>query len=197
MLFDGPLLNDTPFEAESSMPVVIINVECTKIKTDCLKELIIRSRYQKSSDRTVKLQTFGLDKIDCLSEDEKRVWAQEEIRMAKKLGWGDLKIEYLAGAIVISGPGSTLKEAAASLDFLEKPLRAGYSNYTYIGSWSKTTGQTGEVQVFGDYERMLTEARIARERLEATCANTDWFELQEQVRDLRVKLSTHRLQARK
>jgi hypothetical protein len=160
----GPTLAPTPFDAARSLPVLIACSSLVRLGHDEVRELLHRLQKRRS-DGTVKLQTFGLEQVEALDPKAERQWFRAQHREAAEAGWEDLKVEQIGGAIAFHGPAPLLRTAAAALQRLERPLAPNDFNYTYVGEYNPEVGQSGEVQVFGDYKGMLTDARLVREGL--------------------------------
>lgn len=156
----APIVQPTPFDGAPSLPVIFANSDRVTLRHDEVRGLRQRLARGSPSQGTVKLQTFGLDPIDALDDAQRRDWFQERSRTE---GWPDMRVELIGGAIVFYGPPTTLQSTAVWLRSLEHPLRDGDSNYSYIGE-SMNHLPPGEVQVFGDYTAMLTDARLVREQ---------------------------------
>lgn len=175
VVLSGPLLCPTPFDSIRSYPVIIACSDRAHLRNDDASRLLRGLRPHKPPECTVKLQTFGLDHVDSLGRDARREWHEREARDAADRG--ALRVDLVGGAILMQGSAAALRAEAASLLHLERALPPGDSNYDYVGNWTKTRGMPGEVQVFADYEIMLRDAKLARERLsrEAAAVPPDTF----------------------
>lgn len=162
ILLSGALLNPTPFDAAPSLPVILANSERTTLRHDDVALLLKLAAREHHPDGTVKLQTFGLDAIDALEREDRRRWFREQSREAEARGWSDLKVEKIGGAIAFFGPPPLLRQVA-SIKSLERPLSPGGSDQEFIGGDPRFRYFPGEIQVFGDYSAMLTDARLVRE----------------------------------
>lgn len=147
----GSALARTPFDAAPSKPVVLACADRAHLSADDVRRLLDAVR-STSSDATVKLARSSLARA-CERRDD----------LLRTLRWSsddeDLKVTERGGAILFAGTSAILRRAALTLSILEKPLGPRDSDQEFLGpGWPPP----GEVQVFGDYRRMLQDALAAR-----------------------------------
>jgi hypothetical protein len=190
-LLAGTTLAPTPFDAAPSRPVIIACSDRTHLRHDDVAAILKRLRSRRFPDCTVKLRTFGLRHIDEADSGASRRWFREQDRGSRGRA---LRVDLMGGAIVFHGPSATLRVVAASLEGLEQPLPPGDMNYQYIGDDPRRRWPPpGEVQVFGDYRRMLTDARLARDHVEPLAQNACPMVRSERVCEERAQRSYERI----
>lgn len=158
VVLDGDVLEATPFDAAPSRPVLLYDARRTSLDGDDVRALLRALRARRHPEGTVKLRTPGLERSD--EESARPKVTGERYRPKREFGVGT--VCQLGPAIVLRGDAVWLRMHAEMLGFLERPLRAGWSEHCYLGDWSRERGMPGEVQVFGDYRAMLEDARAAR-----------------------------------
>ncbi|NUO48404.1 MAG: hypothetical protein HOV80_06060 [Polyangiaceae bacterium] len=189
----GGTLEDTPFDAAPSRPVVIACTDHTHLRHDAIKELLRRIRRRKHPDGTVKLQVHGLARADALSDGQHKLIVREKREHRR---WPELRVELIGGAIAFLGPAAALRHASMNLDFLEQPLSRGRSNHHYLDR-DRNRWPEGEVQVFADYREMLSDARIERQAAYRELPDMPSHQVDELICERSYIRSLHRLERQK
>lgn len=151
VVLTGSSLARTPFDAAPSRPVVLACSDRAHLSGDDVRRLLDAVR-STSSYATVKLPRASLARAGERRDDLLRSlrWVSDD---------GDLRVTERGGAIFFAGTSAILRRVALTLSILEKPLGPRDSDQEFLGpGWPPP----GEVQVFGDYRRMLQDALAAR-----------------------------------
>jgi hypothetical protein len=194
----GEHLWPTPFDADPSQPILLMPVPLTVPDAHAFRALKDRLPRLGPPDGTVRWQTFGLDQevaarnareghflIPSRNQDARRLWNQE--RMTLCGGW-----------ICYAAPLPILRDQAASVAQISSWMprfNMGYDAYHYLADQGghRHPGD-GEVQIFPDYRRQVSEARVARREVRAESAYADPERLRQAVWDQRDAVAKRRPQ---
>lgn len=194
VLLAGPVLAPTPFDAAPSRPVIIARVDRTPLRNHHVAELLVRMRRRRAPDGTIKPRTFGMNAADA---------AEAAAPQASHSAWHkrheheEPRVDLVGGAIVFRGSSRALRQAALALRGLDEPLQDGKMGYQYVGESHDRPHAAGEVQVFGDYRSMLSDARHAREDVERRGADLSPRHLSDDVCAERAARSARRIERRR
>lgn len=145
VLIDGPFLDPNPFDAEPADPIALVPAHLTALTTTAARALRHR-RWSGPPDGTVRWHTHGLDA------------AIAALSLAGGPRGRPERVARIGGVVVLSAMPETMARLAISV------YRLG--DWAYFGmDYAETHGWTGEVQVFADYRRRVSAARVARREI--------------------------------
>ncbi|ASU83994.1 hypothetical protein CDO52_15450 [Nocardiopsis gilva YIM 90087] len=159
---DPRFLDTNPFDAEPSDAIVFAPTPTSPFGAKAARDLDSRMPTGVG-DGTVRWHTPGLDRfIDHTRHDVQGAW---DAWTAKETGLhrhgDDLTITRRKGLLVFAAAPEILRTwalCAQRMSFAYFPM-----DYEYLDAWRTThRGETGELQVFAEYRRMVSTARIAR-----------------------------------
>ncbi|TDQ05272.1 hypothetical protein [Labedaea rhizosphaerae] len=159
VLIDRPFLDPNPFDAEPSDPVVLAPGPLTPLTAQAARQLRRMLPLRGNPDGTVRLQTPGLDKEIAAV----RRW-REHVSPTARWHYRDpvepfgTRCARLGGVVLFSAPPVILREWAREVYELADWYHGGQS--ASEGMWPG-----GEVQLWGQYHRMVSAARTARRDL--------------------------------
>jgi hypothetical protein len=163
VLIDSPLMVPTPFDADPSSPVVIVNNDLGAFSRAVIKDLRAQLPLSKASDGTVVLQTRGLDQaLENPNEFRDRNRETQLDNHHQQRRW----IDGSHGLVVIAAPPPVLRSWGVELSDLGTWSDEGRS-WEYLDYPDKV----GEVQVLDDFDSMLATAQAARTRAFPDAAN--------------------------
>jgi hypothetical protein len=163
VLIDAPLIVPTPFDADLSSPLVIVNNDLGAFSRAAIKDLLAKLPLSNASDGTVVLQTRGLDQaLENTGEFRDRNQEAQLDNQHQKRRW----IDGSNGLVVIAAPPPVLRTWGVDLSGLGTLSHEGRS-WEYLDYPAKV----GEVQVLDDFDSMLSAAQAARTRLFPDAAN--------------------------
>ena len=155
VLIDRPFLDPNPFDAEPADPIALVPALITPLSTRAARQLRQRLPLREAADGTVRWHTHGLN----AAVAERRA---DRVRPAG--GWREPwipprgfqeRMDRIGGLVTLAAVPTVLKETAADV------YRLG--DYSYEGmAYAEIDGRHGEVQVFRDYRRRVSAARVAR-----------------------------------
>jgi hypothetical protein len=186
VVLHGEHLRPTPFDADPSPPVLLAPAHLTPPDHGAfraLKSLLSSPERLGPPDRTVRLHTFGFDAAEARHEEYHvshghQRWMEQfygrydiprlahSYRGAAARIWSKERMTECGGFLCYTAPPLILRRQAAMVAHL-KPREewSNYSDYHYLAEErarnAKWTAE-GEVQVFRDYRRMVSEAAVAR-----------------------------------
>jgi hypothetical protein len=167
VVVDRRFLAPTPFEAEESVPIVLVPTDCTPFGGAASRELRRLLPRLKSPDGTVRWHTHGLDAA--LADAD--AWWREHRRPP----WDEYayhhhrrRVDHVLhdGLIVLPGSARELRQDAMSIAALAVSP-ATPMDYTYLPRY--------EFQIFHDFRRRVSAARTARREIEALATPPDRF----------------------
>lgn len=157
IVIDQSFLDSTPFEAEPSTPFALVPSRLTHLSSNALKQLRQQLPFRTPAAGTVRWQTPGLARADTRST---RIDRKNEQHQLCRTG----------GLIVFAGTTAILRGWAEFTHRLGEYIDKGM-DYTELDGprWRPD----GEVQIFNDYHRRVSAARVARRELLAEGAEPD------------------------
>jgi hypothetical protein len=157
VLIDRPFLDPNPFDAAPADPIALVPARLTPLRARAAREL--RHRLPLTLPRgTVRWQTPGLLPAIAAQRAER-----ERMPGGWRAPWFEPRgftqhIDRLGGLLVLAATPPVLKDWAATV----YPL----GEYTYRGmDYTELGWPDGEVQVFTDFRRRVSAARVARREI--------------------------------
>ncbi|GAA4067803.1 hypothetical protein [Actinomadura miaoliensis] len=152
IVIDRPFLTSTPFDADPADPIVLVPGWATPFGPDAAGDLKARLPLASAPDGTVRWRTHGLDR----ALDDIRAWFEADSPYWSPDRGG---VERLRGLIVVRPQDRVTARTWAVLSGrMHAPRR--HSRHAYLGPWNH--GHTGEIQIFPDFRRKVSLARLAR-----------------------------------
>ena len=150
ILIDRPFLVPSPFDADPSSPVLLVNSNLGTPRRHALDELRAQLPLTSPSLGTVKLRTVGLDRA---LEDPDGYDDRPEQRAARynPHQWREW-MDRVHGIIVYAAPDAVLRQQAVMIAELPTYFRDGDAA-TYLADPRRSSGARdvqGEVQVFAE-----------------------------------------------
>ena len=156
VLLDSPLIVPTPFDADQSSPIVVVNDELGGFSAAAVEDLQAQLPLLGASDGTVVLQTRGLDQaLENPTEFRDRNQEAQLRKGHQKRRW----IDGSNGLVVIAAPAPVLRTWGVELSGLQSSSRE-----RVIGEYLEDPAKVGEVQMLHDFDAMLATAQAARAR---------------------------------
>ena len=163
MLLDSPLIVPTPFDADQSSPIVVVNNDLGGFSRGAVEDLRAQLPLSAASDGTVVLQTRGLDQaLENPTEFRQRNEEPLLYNEHQRRRW----IDGSNGLVIIAAPPPVLRTWGVDLSDLGTWSHGGAS-WEYLDYPAKV----GEVQVLHDFDTMLAAAQAARSRALPDAAN--------------------------
>jgi hypothetical protein len=156
VLIDSPLIVPTPFDADQSLPIVVVNNDLGGFSRAAADELRAQLPLSAASEGTVVLQTRGLDQaLENTTEFRDRN-QQAEQNEHQQRRW----IDGSKGLVIIAAPPPVLRTWGVDLSDVGAWSHEGMS-------WASLDypAKVGEVQVLHDFDTMLATAQAARARV--------------------------------
>jgi hypothetical protein len=148
VLVDRPFLDPNPFDAEPADPIALVPALLTPFGTKAARDLRRRLPLAGTPDGTVRWHTHGLGAAVATRHHRPRGF-QERVRR-------------IGGIVTYAAVPDALKSTAKGIATL------GDSSYQYGMDYIELDDYNGEVQVFRDYRRRVSAARVARREVVAT-----------------------------
>jgi hypothetical protein len=156
ILIDFPFVVPTPFDADPSSPIVVVNNDLGAFGRAAVKELRAQLPLTNAPDGTVVLQTRGLDQaLEDPTEFRNRNQDTQLQNQHQKRRW----IDGSNGVVIVAAPPPVLRTWGVDLSDLGTWSHEGGS-WEYLDYPSKV----GEVQVLDDFDSKLAAAKAARIR---------------------------------
>jgi hypothetical protein len=163
VLIAGPHLVDTPFDGARSDPVVLVPSGLTPVCEEAFRQL--KGRLGRPGPtRTIRWQTFGLDRELALREQDGRTDLQEQVRQDRDAVRGADQMSKVGGLICYTAPPLVLRDQAVWVARM-RTARGDYSemDYHFLADGERARNYAdGEVQIFHDYRDRVSAARAAR-----------------------------------
>lgn len=158
----GQHLRPTPFDADPSDAIALVPTALTPVVDADLRALRQRLRRPARAGTRINWPTFGLD--HALDEEERTPWAQRRSSRWQRRRDDDLlDVRRVGGCVVVAGPACALRTAALAMHSASGG--SGHDGtYVPLGKWTGHSSD-GELQVFGRYHAMISEAAEARRRV--------------------------------
>lgn len=159
VLIDRPFLEPEPFAAEPSDPIALVPARQTPWTDRAARELRRQLPLRGAPDGTVRWNTPGLDggvaaarAYSAIPLGE-RVWPwRPPVRRLRR------GVDRIGGIVTFSGLPEALRESAVEVHRLGDHATRGMDH-------TEADWPDGEVQVFDDYRRRVSAARVARREL--------------------------------
>jgi len=155
VLIDRAFLDPNPFDGEPADPIALVPAQLTPLTTGAARELRRRLPLRTPPDGTVRWQTHGLDLelASRVSWHERPVGAHQEPWIPLR-GFQE-RVDRVGGLITFIATPEVLKNNAATIHRLGAGAHWGMD-------YAEVDRPRGEVQVFADYRRRVSAARVAR-----------------------------------
>lgn len=164
MLIDRPFLDTNPFDAEPADPIALVPARITPLTTKAARALRRRLPFRDAPDGTVRWHTHGL----------RAAVAERRAAHTQPVGaWRPARIEphgfqermdRVGGLVTLTATPAVLRDHAAYIYTL--------GDYHYNGmAYAEVDWPNGEIQVFRDYRRRVSTARVARREILSTLAD--------------------------
>lgn len=155
LLIDRPFLDPNPFEAEPADPIALVPAQLTRLTPRAARDLRRRLPLRAVGEGTVRWRTHGLDiavaEREALSRrrtgDPWPIWIPPT-------GFQE-RVERVGGILTLTASPRMLRENAVAIHRLADHDHHGMS-------YTEVDGRNGEVQIFRDYRRRVSAARVAR-----------------------------------
>lgn len=161
----GEHLHPTPFDADPSHPILLMPAGINRFDRDELRRIKDLLPRLPPPSRTVRWRTHGLDRA---LEDPQRFRKENDLeywwgsRYAAS-EWTRERTDLCGGFVCYTAPPRVLREQAVSLHRMRYwEWLSGASDYHYLAERKRGPHADGEVQIFRDYRRRLSVARVAR-----------------------------------
>jgi hypothetical protein len=155
VLIDRPFLDPNPFDAEAANPIALVPAHITALTGKAARDLRHRLPRAMASDGTVRWHTHGLDATVAArrAERERPVGARRPPWIPPR-GFQQ-RMDRIGGIITLAASPTALKEYAEYIYTL--------GPYNHHGmAYAEIDWPNGELQVFRDYHRRVSAARVAR-----------------------------------
>jgi hypothetical protein len=156
VLIDRPFLDPNPFDAEPADPIALVPALITPLTTKAARQLRQRLPLRGLPDGTLRWHTHGLNTAvaERRALRERGTWEPPWI---EPRGFQE-RMDRIGGLITFAAIPTVLKETAAWIYTL--------GDYAYEGmAYAEIDGLHGEIQVFRDYRRRVSAARVARREI--------------------------------
>jgi hypothetical protein len=159
VLIDRAFLAPEPFEAVASDPIALVPAQLTPWSDRAARDLRRRLPWRASPDGTVRWHTPGLDGAVAAARAYSALPLGERDRPWTPPGRRPRRgVDRIGGMITFTGLPEALRETAVDVHRLGDRAQRGM-DYTEV-DWPR-----GEVQVFHNYRRRVSAARVARREL--------------------------------
>ncbi len=163
VLIDSPFIVPTPFDADQSSPIVVVNNDLGGFSGAAVEDLRAKLPLSVASDGTVVLQTRGLDQaLENTTEFREREQEAQLQNENQQRRW----IDGSNGLVIIAAPPPVLRTWGVDLSGLGASPHEGMS-WAHLDDPAKA----GEVQMLNDFDAMLATAQAARTRAFPDAAN--------------------------
>jgi hypothetical protein len=175
----GEHLRPTPFEAERSLPVLLVPSHLTPLNADDLRVLKERLPHLGPSQGTVRCLTFGMDQEVQREVPGNGKRFAEYRNPVHRQAWQAEQMRLCGGWICYSAPPSVLRTQALSLNGMR--FAPDGIDYHYLAEPENYHPGDGEVQIFRDYFRQLSVAEEARREVLAESPPAEITALRERI----------------
>jgi hypothetical protein len=158
VLMDRPFLDPNPFDAEPADPIALVPALITPLTARAARELRRRLPLSGPNDGTVRWRTFGLaPAVAARRAAYDRPVSAERPSWIPPIGFQE-RMDRVGGLVTLAAVPSVLRDSAVYLYML--------GDYSYEGmAYAEIDWPNGEVQVFRDYRRRVSAARLARSEI--------------------------------
>ena len=159
VMIDAPHLVPTPFEADPSLPVLLIPAGLTRFDPDDLRRLARTLRRAPVAPRTIRWHTFGmLDALVPAVHPHARYPAGPRHADADR---ARERISQRAGFLCYTAPPAILREQARDI-FWTPGYRYGSYQPLAVNHCQGSWDFDGEIQVLPDFDDAVASAQVAR-----------------------------------
>jgi hypothetical protein len=165
VLIDRPFLDTNPFDAEPADPIALVPALITPLTTKAARALRRRLPLRDAPDGTVRWHTHGLP----AAVAERRAARTRPVG-AWRPPWIEPRgfqerMDRVGGLVTLTANPAVLRDYAAYIYTL--------GDYHHRGmAYAEVDCPNGEIQVFRDYQRRVSAARVARREVLTTLAAT-------------------------
>ena len=155
LLIDRPFLDPNPFDGEPADPIALVPTLITPLTGKAARELRHQLPLRGPGEGTVRWHTHGLDAAVAARRAERdRPMGSWHPPWIQPRGFQE-RMDRIGGLVTLSATPAVLREYAAYLYTL--------GDYHYRGmAYAEIDWPNGEVQIFRDYRRRVSAARVAR-----------------------------------
>jgi hypothetical protein len=155
VLIDRPFLDTNPFDAEPADPVALVPALLTPLTTRAGRELRRRLPLRDAPDGTVVWRTHGLDAALRERRAQLELPPGHRARPRSAPRGSRERVDRIGGLVTIAGAPRALRDNAVEVYRLGEWAWRGMD-------YAELDWPNGEVQVFHDYGRRVSAARVAR-----------------------------------
>lgn len=172
LVVDPGCLVTNPFDADPSMPIVVMNRALGPASARALDDLSKALPFRSPSEGTVKVRTRGLD--DLLAR--LRAWRPGNGPYPKEAEWwrneGRGRIDASHGLLLMTGSPDVLRAWARDCLGLDREGDERAEDYAELDAHRDSSGvERGEVQTFLEFALYCEQARVVRHELFPTARN--------------------------
>ncbi|MFD0690424.1 hypothetical protein [Actinomadura fibrosa] len=154
LMIDRPFLVPTPFDGDPADPVVLVPAWHTPFTARTARALARALPASRPPDGTVRWRTHGLD---AALEDPKAWFARHRLVPDEGI------VERLHGLVALKPRSAAeMRYWAIQAGQMGNPSGTHGMAYDYLGPWRRSSGHSGEIQIFRDFHRDVSVARQAR-----------------------------------
>lgn len=155
VLIDRPFLDTNPFDAEPADPVALVPALLTPLGTRAARELRRRLPLRGAPDGTVVWRTHGLDAALRAERAQRELPpGHRDTTWIPPRGFQE-RVDRIGGLVTIAGVPRVLRDDAVGVYQLGQWAWRGMD-------YAQLDWPNGEVQVFHDFRRRVSAARVAR-----------------------------------
>jgi len=144
VVIDRAHLATTPFDGDAA-DMILLGRTGDAIDADVLRAIKLRLRRVPRVDKTIGFHTFGLDGA---SPDWTKAVREE--------------VTFRAGFVCYRASVEALRHRATTVRSMR---RCAEMDYCFLGEARRYTHASGEIQIFRDFDDMVSSARVARHAL--------------------------------
>jgi hypothetical protein len=158
VLIDRPFLDPNPFDAEPADPIALVPASITPWTNKAARDLRRHLPLVSASAGTVRWRTHGLDAaVATRRADRDRPVGAWRAPWIPPRGFQE-RMDRIGGLVTLTASAAVLKEYATYIYTL--------GEYHQLGmAYAEVDWPNGEVQVFRDYRRRVSAARLARRQV--------------------------------
>jgi hypothetical protein len=164
LLIDRPFLDPNPFDAEPADPIALVPASITPLPGKTARDLRRHLPLAGASAGTVRWQTHGLDAaVTTGRADRDRPAGARRAPWIPPRGFQD-RMDRIGGLVTLTASAAALRQYAICIYTLGEYHHQGMA-------YAEVDWPHGEVQVFRDYRRRVSAARLARREVLAEQPN--------------------------
>jgi hypothetical protein len=158
LLIDQPFLDPNPFDAEPSDPIALVPALLTPLRTRAARQLRRRLPMREPVDGTIRWHTPGYDAAVAARRARLARSASEWREPFVRHQRFQERVDRVGGLITVAAVPAVLRELATYIGTLGDFSQDGMA-------YSEIDWPHGEVQIFRDYRRRVSAARVARREI--------------------------------